>query len=223
MRKTDPSTMRGLLTIGLVVSGLFCNSMSAQTPQAPAAGRGPQVPPLMMTSSAWEDGGVIPDKYTQAAGPAAVSPELKWSQVPPGTQSFVLLLHDPGAGAQQGLEDGHHALADLEHSRHVDRACRKASRRASCRTAAVRSAFARTPTWVPARRPARTITTRSSCTRSTRSSTCRRARRSRPPTRAWRSSTRWTATCSVKRCSSHAFTGSVGAQATKTRRLPNLR
>jgi len=48
-----------------------------------------------MTSSAWEDGGVIPDKYTQAAGPTAPSPELKWSQVPAGTQSFVLLMHDP--------------------------------------------------------------------------------------------------------------------------------
>jgi hypothetical protein len=48
-----------------------------------------------MTSTAWEDGGVIPDKYTQAAGPTAPSPELKWSQVPMGTQSFVLLVHDP--------------------------------------------------------------------------------------------------------------------------------
>src|SRR5947208_5435835 len=57
--------------------------------------RGPQVPPLMMTTAAWEDGGVIPDKYTQKAGPMAVNPELKWSQVPMGTQSFVLLLHDP--------------------------------------------------------------------------------------------------------------------------------
>src|ERR1700719_178170 len=58
-------------------------------------GRGPQAPPLLMTSPAWEDGGVIPDKYTQAAGPTSPSPELKWSQVPPGTQTFVLLMHDP--------------------------------------------------------------------------------------------------------------------------------
>jgi Raf kinase inhibitor-like YbhB/YbcL family protein len=58
-------------------------------------GRGPQAPPLIMTSSAWEDGGVIPDKYTQAAGATSPSPELKWSQVPMGTQSFVLLMHDP--------------------------------------------------------------------------------------------------------------------------------
>jgi Raf kinase inhibitor-like YbhB/YbcL family protein len=59
------------------------------------AGRGPQTPPLIMTSSAWEDGGVIPDKYTQAAGATAPNPELKWTQVPPGTQSFVIIMNDP--------------------------------------------------------------------------------------------------------------------------------
>ncbi len=63
---------------------------------AGAGGRGgAPTPPLIMTSTAWEDGGVIPDKYTQAAGPTAPSPALSWSQVPAGTQSFVLLMHDP--------------------------------------------------------------------------------------------------------------------------------
>jgi Raf kinase inhibitor-like YbhB/YbcL family protein len=57
-------------------------------------GRGPQTPPLIMTTTAFEDGGVIPNKYTQA-DPNAVSPALSWSQVPMGTQSFVLLMHDP--------------------------------------------------------------------------------------------------------------------------------
>ena len=55
-------------------------------------GRGPQAPPLLMTTTAFEDGGVIPAKFVGAMG---VSPELKWSQVPMGTQSFVLLMHDP--------------------------------------------------------------------------------------------------------------------------------
>src|SRR2546430_1387086 len=58
-------------------------------------GRGPATPPLLMTTTAFEDGGVIPDKYTQKGGQMGPSPELKWSQVPMGTQSFVLLLHDP--------------------------------------------------------------------------------------------------------------------------------
>src|SRR6476646_3931703 len=57
-------------------------------------GRG-GAPPLIMTSTAWEDGGVIPDKYTQKGGQMGPNPELKWSQVPMGTQSFVLLMHDP--------------------------------------------------------------------------------------------------------------------------------
>src|SRR5205809_4213806 len=83
------------------VAGLA--STLAQTPQPPPAGQGrgaggrggPATPPLLMTTTAWEDGGVIPDKYTMAAGASAVSPELKWSQVPAGTQSFALLMHDP--------------------------------------------------------------------------------------------------------------------------------
>ena len=93
---------RNLLVAALTTACV--TSALAQTPQTPPAGggqrgagggRGPAVPPLIMTTSAWEDGGVIPDKYTMAAGPNAVSPELKWSQVPAGTQSLVLLMHDP--------------------------------------------------------------------------------------------------------------------------------
>ncbi|HXI29783.1 MAG TPA: YbhB/YbcL family Raf kinase inhibitor-like protein [Vicinamibacterales bacterium] len=96
-------TIRRVLTTTLAASiCLTAVTIGAQTPTPPAGGgqargggRGPATPPLIMTSSAWEDGGVIPDKYTQAAGATAPSPELKWSQVPPGTQSFVLLMHDP--------------------------------------------------------------------------------------------------------------------------------
>src|SRR5437870_6627756 len=84
-----------------VLVGAVVSTVSAQQPpaggaaQGRGAGRGPATPPLIMTTAAWEDGGVIPDKYTQAAGATAPSPELKWSQVPMGTQSFVLLMHDP--------------------------------------------------------------------------------------------------------------------------------
>jgi Raf kinase inhibitor-like YbhB/YbcL family protein len=100
-------TMRSMA--GIAAAALVCAasiaSPTAQAPQTPApagvqgrgagGGRGPATPPLIMTTTAWEDGGVIPDKYTMAAGANAVSPELKWTQVPPGTQSFVLLMHDP--------------------------------------------------------------------------------------------------------------------------------
>jgi Raf kinase inhibitor-like YbhB/YbcL family protein len=62
----------------------------AQAPQ----GAAPQVPPLLMTTTAFEDGGIFPLKYTLAVD-APISPALTWSQVPPGTRSFALLFHDP--------------------------------------------------------------------------------------------------------------------------------
>ena len=93
--------IRGVVGAGVILTAALALAQERQGAPGGAAGgagrggRGPQVPPLIMTSSAWEDGGVIPDKYTQAAGETAPSPELKWSQVPMGTQSFVLLMHDP--------------------------------------------------------------------------------------------------------------------------------
>ena len=70
-------------------------------------GRGPQTPPLLMTTTAFEDGGVIGAKYVGGMG---VSPELKWTQVPMATQSFVLLMHDPEPALNRGLMDVTHWL-----------------------------------------------------------------------------------------------------------------
>jgi Raf kinase inhibitor-like YbhB/YbcL family protein len=61
----------------------------------------------LMTTTAFEDGGVIPAKFVGAMG---VSPELKWSQVPMGTESFVLLFHDPEPVLNKGLMDVTHWL-----------------------------------------------------------------------------------------------------------------
>ena len=100
MRTHTYRTMRVLVAAAAV---LIAGAALAQERQgAPGAagggrggGRGPQTPPLIMTSGAWEDGGVIPDKYTQAAGATAPNPALSWSQVPMGTLSFVLIMNDP--------------------------------------------------------------------------------------------------------------------------------
>lgn len=68
----------------------------AQTPAAPATAPAPAKPGLTLTTPAFEDGGIIPNRYTQAAAPAdAVSPKLVWDHVPDGTVSFALILHDP--------------------------------------------------------------------------------------------------------------------------------
>lgn len=56
------------------------------------AGGAPRPPGLTLTSTSWEDGGVIPARYAGAQG---VSPQLSWTNVPAGTVEFVLVMHDP--------------------------------------------------------------------------------------------------------------------------------
>ena len=51
---------------------------------------------------------MIPAKYTQAGD--QVSPELKWTNVPAGTQTFVIHMHDPDVAQNRGTEDQVHWL-----------------------------------------------------------------------------------------------------------------
>ena len=71
-------------------------------------GRGPAGPGLTLTSPDIEDGGIINDKFSMKAGANTVSPKLQWDHVPPGTESFVLLFHDPDAAPGKKVEDVTH-------------------------------------------------------------------------------------------------------------------
>ncbi len=53
---------------------------------------------LELSSTAFNDGGAIPVKYT--CDGANVSPPLAWKDVPEGTKSFVLIVDDPDAPAR---------------------------------------------------------------------------------------------------------------------------
>lgn len=50
---------------------------------------------ILVKSTAFEDGGMIPQKYT--CDGADVSPPLSWEHVPEGTGSFALICDDPDA------------------------------------------------------------------------------------------------------------------------------
>ena len=58
---------------------------------------------MTLTSAAWPDGGQIPAKYTQAD--ADISPALSWANVPEGTASFALIVHDVDAAIGNGTDD----------------------------------------------------------------------------------------------------------------------
>jgi Raf kinase inhibitor-like YbhB/YbcL family protein len=109
-REEHMSSSRGLLGCALLIAFSVVPAC-AQAPggQAPARGRGPAGPGLTLTSPDFPDGGVIPAKFTQA-DPKPVSPELDWTNVPQGTVSFVLLLHDPDTALQRKSDDVLHWL-----------------------------------------------------------------------------------------------------------------
>jgi Raf kinase inhibitor-like YbhB/YbcL family protein len=87
-----------------------CLSQAVAQEKGKGAPKGPPMPGLTLTTSAFEDGGVIPNKFTQAT-PDAVSPKLDWDHVPAGTMSFVLLLHDPDVALQKKMDDVTHWMA----------------------------------------------------------------------------------------------------------------
>lgn len=70
----------------------------------------PAVPGLTLTSPDFEDGGIIPAKFTQSVE-KFVSPRLQWTHVPPNTVSFVLLTHDPDVALDKKTDDVLHWLA----------------------------------------------------------------------------------------------------------------
>ena len=68
------------------------------------AGGPPPGPGLTLTSPDFEDGSVIPNKFTQA-DPSPISPKLEWTHVPMGTVTFALILHDPDVAIGKKNED----------------------------------------------------------------------------------------------------------------------
>jgi len=90
----------------LAISTAVTAPAKAQAPPAAA----PAVPGLTLTSPAFEDGSVIPAKFTQSVTDF-VSPTLKWTNVPPNTVSFVLIAHDPDVALEKKIGDVLHWMA----------------------------------------------------------------------------------------------------------------
>jgi len=84
----------------------FAQQPAANNPAAP-----PRRPPLVLTSTAFQDSTPIPAKYTCSAQGTAVSIPLAWTEPRPGTVSFALLFHDLEAVMHKSTEDVTHWMA----------------------------------------------------------------------------------------------------------------
>jgi Raf kinase inhibitor-like YbhB/YbcL family protein len=88
-------TFKASLPAAALMAALAAIPARGQERAASPAGA-PPGPQLVLTSTAFEDGGILPAKY--AGGNTAVSPALSWTGAPAGTQSFALIMHDLEAG-----------------------------------------------------------------------------------------------------------------------------
>jgi Raf kinase inhibitor-like YbhB/YbcL family protein len=92
----------------VAITSLMAAPIAAQRAGAPAAA----APPMTMTVAGFADGGQIPVRISQAADGVApgegTSPAITWQNVPAGTQSFVLNMHDMDVARNKTTDDQAH-------------------------------------------------------------------------------------------------------------------
>jgi Raf kinase inhibitor-like YbhB/YbcL family protein len=99
-------------TTFFVVSSIAVLVSIAAAQERGQRGGAPAGPPLTLAIAAFADGTDIPVKYSQAAPGAApgegTSPAISWTNVPAGTQSFVLNMRDMDVARNKTTEDQAH-------------------------------------------------------------------------------------------------------------------
>ena len=109
-----------LSILALVICTALGAGMSAQQQErgggagrAGGGGRGGRgggfnLPPLLMQTDAFPDGGIVPQKF---AGRGGVQPGFKFSGAPDGTTSYAIIFHDIDVSLQNGIGDVLHWMA----------------------------------------------------------------------------------------------------------------
>jgi Raf kinase inhibitor-like YbhB/YbcL family protein len=101
--------------LALVISTALGAEMSAQQGERGGAARGGgggrggfNLPPLLMQTDAFPDGGIVPAKFTGRGG---VQPGFKFSGAPDGTMSYAIIFHDLDVAIGGNTGDVLHWLA----------------------------------------------------------------------------------------------------------------
>jgi hypothetical protein len=79
-------TGKKLPTIAMILAFIMGVAFS-QDKGSKGGGKGPAGPGLTLTSPDFQDGGIIPDKFSQKGGPNPPSPKLEWTNVPTGRRA----------------------------------------------------------------------------------------------------------------------------------------
>lgn len=99
-------TLTAALVLAAVAGLAIAADAQARGGRAGGAGRGGRggglIPPLLMKTDAFEDGGIIPERYAGRGG--NVRPGFTFSNIPDGTVSFAIIFHDLDVAAS-GSDD----------------------------------------------------------------------------------------------------------------------
>ena len=93
------------------VAGAHAGDQGGSTPALAGGQAAPAQPgkgPMILSTTAFPDGGPIPVKFTQAG--EQVSPALTWTNPPANTVSFVLHMHDLEVARNKTTDDQVHWL-----------------------------------------------------------------------------------------------------------------
>ena len=115
------ATLAIAAALGIGVAAQGGQGQAAPGAQAPRGGQEPggragggrggrggfNLPPLLMETDAFPDGGIVPQKY---AGRGGVQPGFKFSNAPAGTVSYAIIFHDIDVALQNGTNDVLHWL-----------------------------------------------------------------------------------------------------------------
>jgi Raf kinase inhibitor-like YbhB/YbcL family protein len=102
-------TLTALLVVTAAVSVSAQGAAPAQGGRG--GGRGFTLPPLLMETDAFPDGGIIPPKHVFANNGGNVLPAFKISNAPAGTVAYAVIFHDLDVALQAGTGDVLHWIA----------------------------------------------------------------------------------------------------------------